>query len=335
MPWNKNEQLRTNHVLLFLLAGVFLLGSCKPAVVDIGIPIEESWEEHPLGLTESETLTLSSLKQVDDYPLYTMVYHGEYSRFGGVLDIEGMSQEKPSWACSLFAAFGDPEDMLLGRNFDWDFSPGLLLFTDPPDGLASVSVIDLYYLGYEGDRAFGITDLPQEEQVELLSAPALPFDGMNEAGLIVAMAAVPDGRMVFEPEKETVDSVMVIRMILDRAETIEQAVEIIRSVNIDMQGNYLHYLIAEGSGRSVLVEFYKGEIVVRDNTDDWQVATNFLLSAAGDTPHSQCWRYDLINSELKEMEGIAGVHVMAIEWEEKLNEIIGGAGLLPRPVVEQ
>ncbi len=38
--------------------------------------------------------------------------------------------------------------------------------------------------------------------------------------------------------------------------------------------------------------------------------------------------------ELKEMEGIAGVHVMAIEWEEKLSEIIGGAGLLPRPVVE-
>jgi methylenetetrahydrofolate reductase (NADPH) len=39
--------------------------------------------------------------------------------------------------------------------------------------------------------------------------------------------------------------------------------------------------------------------------------------------------------EVKDMEGIAGVHVMAIEWEEKLNEIIGGAGLLPRPVVEQ
>ena len=33
------------------------------------------------------------------------------------------------------------------------------------------------------------------------------------------------------------------------------------------------------------------------------------------------------------MEGIAGVHVMAIEWEEKLEEIVGGAGLLPRPTV--
>jgi len=38
--------------------------------------------------------------------------------------------------------------------------------------------------------------------------------------------------------------------------------------------------------------------------------------------------------QVKEMEGIAGVHVMAIEWEEKLNEIVGGAGLLPRPVIE-
>ncbi|MCG6931792.1 MAG: methylenetetrahydrofolate reductase [Desulfofustis sp.] len=37
--------------------------------------------------------------------------------------------------------------------------------------------------------------------------------------------------------------------------------------------------------------------------------------------------------EVREMEGIAGVHVMAIEWEEKLNEIIGGAGLLPRPIL--
>jgi methylenetetrahydrofolate reductase (NADPH) len=38
-------------------------------------------------------------------------------------------------------------------------------------------------------------------------------------------------------------------------------------------------------------------------------------------------------AELKEVEGVAGVHVMAIEWEEKLEEIIGGAGLLPRPVM--
>ncbi len=36
---------------------------------------------------------------------------------------------------------------------------------------------------------------------------------------------------------------------------------------------------------------------------------------------------------LREMKGIAGVHIMAIEWEEKVGEIAERAGLLPRPVV--
>ncbi|MEW6439747.1 MAG: methylenetetrahydrofolate reductase [bacterium] len=34
---------------------------------------------------------------------------------------------------------------------------------------------------------------------------------------------------------------------------------------------------------------------------------------------------------LRQIEGIAGVHVMAIEWEQKVPEIVGKAGLLPRP----
>jgi methylenetetrahydrofolate reductase (NADPH) len=37
--------------------------------------------------------------------------------------------------------------------------------------------------------------------------------------------------------------------------------------------------------------------------------------------------------QLREMEGIAGVHIMAIEWEEKVGEIAKMAGLLPRPTV--
>ena len=35
--------------------------------------------------------------------------------------------------------------------------------------------------------------------------------------------------------------------------------------------------------------------------------------------------------EFKEMEGVAGVHLMAIEWEHKVPEIAERAGVLPRP----
>ncbi len=37
--------------------------------------------------------------------------------------------------------------------------------------------------------------------------------------------------------------------------------------------------------------------------------------------------------QLREMEGVAGVHIMAIEWEEKVAEMVEAAGLMPRPEV--
>ncbi len=37
--------------------------------------------------------------------------------------------------------------------------------------------------------------------------------------------------------------------------------------------------------------------------------------------------------QLRQVEGVAGVHIMAIEWEEAVRPIVEGAGLYPRPVV--
>jgi methylenetetrahydrofolate reductase (NADPH) len=36
-------------------------------------------------------------------------------------------------------------------------------------------------------------------------------------------------------------------------------------------------------------------------------------------------------ARLRELEGVSGVHIMAIEWEEKVAEIVNKAGLAPRP----
>ena len=38
--------------------------------------------------------------------------------------------------------------------------------------------------------------------------------------------------------------------------------------------------------------------------------------------------------KLQKIEGVAGVHIMAIEWEEAVAPIVEGAGLYPRPVIE-
>ena len=40
---------------------------------------------------------------------------------------------------------------------------------------------------------------------------------------------------------------------------------------------------------------------------------------------------ELIKEQLKEIEGVDGVHIMALEWEHRVPEICEEAGLLPRP----
>lgn len=39
--------------------------------------------------------------------------------------------------------------------------------------------------------------------------------------------------------------------------------------------------------------------------------------------------------QLRQIEGVAGVHIMAIEWEEAVKPIVEGAGLYPRPDIKE
>jgi hypothetical protein len=213
-----------------------------------------------------------------------------------------------AWCCSLFAVLGDPTNALYGRNFDWEHSPALLLFTDPPDGYASVSMVDIAYLGFSREALNCLTELPLDERRPLLRAPLMPFDGMNEHGLAIGMAAVPPGDVPPDPAKETIGSLEVIREMLDHARTVEDAVAILQSYNITFGGGPpLHYLVAEPSGQSALVEFHQGELIIIHNTEPWQLATNFLVASVQDSsPEKSCWRYDLMSEALAGKAGRLG-----------------------------
>ena len=325
---NKPTLRTASKVLFNALLILFILTGCSTlSSVDESLAIEyeassamivqtapSTLQENVEGLSEDDLATLNSLEQVDDYPLYTMRYYGEYNQqFVSIIDNRAMWEhlqpnlpimQQPGWACSLFAALGEDEDMQFGRNFDWDYSPALLLSTQPQDGYASVSMVDIAYLGFGGARAHGLTELPLKERGALLDAPYLPFDGMNEHGLAIGMAAVPSGEMKSNPSKETIGSLMVIRNMLDFARNVDEVIAILGSYNIDFEGGpAIHYLIADPSGRAALVEFYQSEMIVIPNKEPWHQATNFLRAGAGESPEGKCWRYDRISERLSASRG--------------------------------
>lgn len=268
-------------------------------------------ETHPVGLSANQVATLSSLELIDDYLLYTMHYYGSYNqtRLSSASFVRNVLSSSPTWngndawGCSLFASFGDTQNMYFGRNFDWEYSPAVLLFTDPPGGYASVSMVDIAYLGFTEDQVNSLTELTLEERQPLLNAHYWPFDGMNEQGLAIGMAAVPPGQMPYDSDKKTIGSLGVMREILDTAGDIDQAVAVLENYNLDFQGGpALHYLIADSSGQAILVEFYQGQMNLIPNESPWHQATNYLRSAVED-PEGQCSRYDKISDEMTRVDG--------------------------------
>ncbi len=232
-----------------------------------------------------------------------MQYYGEYALHPSFSQSAAREAgPTPGWACSLFTVLLDDDHLLYGRNFDWEFSPAVLVFTNPPDGYASVSMVDIAYLGYNDQTASKLMDLPIEERGRLLVASQIPFDGMNEYGLAIGMAAVPSADMPAGPSKERIGALQMIREILDHARDVNEAVDLIRSYNIDFTGGPpVHYLIADAKEKAVLVEFYQGEIHIFENEQPWHSATNFRHSSIEE---GNCWRYDRINTRLNEAQGL-------------------------------
>jgi hypothetical protein len=247
----------------------------------------------------------TSLEKVDDYPLYVMTYAGDYG-FDEYLQ-HGVTDARPpaispadsaEWACTTFAALNPGGEALLGRNFDWHNRATLILYTDPSDGYASVSLVDIAYLGYDADTPVQLGD------ESLVDAPYLPFDGMNEAGLAIGMMAVPHAEGGSDPQEVTLDSLGIIRLLLDYAGDVDEAIDLLQDYNVDFGGGPpVHYLIADPSGRAAVIEYIDDEVVVIENDQPWLVATNFVIAEAPDDPHI-CLRYQTASQTLEQAAGL-------------------------------
>ena len=107
---------------------------------------------------------------------------------------------------------------------------------------------------------------------------------MNERGVAVAMAAVPAAR---SPRGDAVGSLGVMRLVLDRAASVDEAVAIFRRTAVDFTGGPpLHYMVADATGASAVIEYVARRACTCCAAQ--RVMTNFVLT--GDAPADDRYR---------------------------------------------
>lgn len=224
--------------------------------------------------------------------------------------------------CSAFAC-PDPETghYLMGRNFDFNHIvngkripiPVIAVVTNPEGGKKSVSFVDGLFLGYT--RGF-LTDGKQDLSL-LMGLPYVPLDGINEDGFAVSVLKL-DGKPTLqqEPGKKKIFTTVAMRMLLDRASTVEEAVSMLKEYNMcmDKANASYHFFMADAKGNSAIVEYVDSDINVNPSkidvltgSDTLRYVTNFYVSPEmAATPYGSVLsdhgksRYEVLRKIMKE-----------------------------------
>lgn len=207
------------------------------------------------------------------------------------------------FGCTTFNSVTSQGDYLLSRNFDYMDAPYLLLWTHPEDGYASVSSCSLAFCGYFGNFK---PDSDAKSFLTLL-APYTCLDGVNEKGLSIGVLEVEVNPVFQISLKPNLTTTTMIRACLDKAATVDEAIEIFRSHDMRdflFGGCSYHYQIADAKGDTCVIEYINGKMnVLRPENKGaikYMCATNFILTEGVDDPDGMGQdRYDTVLKSLK------------------------------------
>ena len=162
--------------------------------------------------------------------------------------------EDHGFACSSFLVHKKDEDgFYFGRNFDYSNSKATVLLTYPENGYSSISTVNLSFIK---DNNNSLT----EDEIKYFSVYA-PVDGMNEKGLTVSANMVGFIYVDNDTPKPDITPSIAIRLLLDKAATVEEAINILKEYDMYQSLNlYVHFAITDAEGNAVVVEYINNEM---------------------------------------------------------------------------
>ena len=292
-----------------------------------------------------EIRTLASFKQLNEHPFYEMTYYADYNldEFlinGAATDdelvsfvtkqiLKGVSFDvNPDGACSTFVATNLEDENLFGRNFDYVHSIGLIVRTQPKNGYESISLVNLNHLG------LSLENMPTKNfinRVITLAAPYAPLDGMNEKGLAIGVLVIEDGKVHQNTGKVPITTTSAIRMVLDKAATVDEAIELLKNYDMNSSGETgYHFQIADATGNTAVIEYINNEMHVLTKEEGHTAATNFVLYNGMNSGYGQD-RYEKIKAKQEETNGIMSedeaMDLLLSVPAQGMREVEGGEGI--------
>lgn len=236
----------------------------------------------------------NSIEQLED-GLYAMEYSGDdgfddFLARGGAASDRGVADYLASFlshgfykmesdvqtgefGCSTIYTQDEHGTVFFGRNYDWTECRAMIVHTKPKDGYESVSTCCLDFLGFgEGYTPDG----SMMERMQTLAAIYVPLDGMNAKGLVVADLMAGDNEETHQnTDQPDLTTTTAIRLLLDKAADVDEAIALLWQYDMNSSIGSAHHLsIADASGKSVVVEYVNGQMLVTET----KVVTNHYLS---------------------------------------------------------
>lgn len=199
------------------------------------------------------------------------------------------------FGCSTISIQNTGGGYLFGRNFDWQNCDALIVASYPKDGYASISTVNLGFIR----QGAGIASSMLTDEILTVAALYAPLDGMNETGLCVSVNMIEDNATIQQNTgKADITTTTAIRMMLDKAATTDEALELLGQYDLHASMNYMiHFAIADSTGKSVAVEYIDNEMVVADTP----ILTNFYLADGekqGIGTSQSHERFDILNDAI-------------------------------------
>ena len=197
--------------------------------------------------------------------------------------------------CSAFACpDATTGHFIMGRNFDFNhidpdtkerkMIPVIAVHTAPKGGKRSVSFVDGQFVKYES----GFYTNKRSDLSMLMALPYMLLDGINEDGFAISVLkldSLPTRQK--QPGKKDIFTTVAMRMVLDRASTVDEAIRMLEGYNMcmDQDTASYHFFMADAQGQYAIVEYTPTgagknptRLEILTGNDTLRCVTNFYVS---------------------------------------------------------